>query len=85
MLSLLTAAVFAMLGTPKKKKPVEDKHRRAKKKANIFALVALGCLIFGVLCVFLNDYLIKKASKDAIDSQLFGGAAFIINSYSKLK
>lgn len=82
MLSLLTAAVFAILGTPKKNNPVEDKHRRAKKKANIFALVALGCLILGILCVVLNDYLNKKALKEAVDSALFGSGAFITKAYN---
>lgn len=70
-IALLVAAIFAMLATPKKGQPLEDKHKAAKKKSNICALIAGGSILLGVGCAILNNVIIQNERKGMIDNQLF--------------
>ncbi len=75
IVSLLLAAIFAMLASPKKKQPLEDKHKSAKKKSNICALIALGCIVLGVVCGILSNVMVQNERKQYADSILFGDKA----------
>lgn len=73
MISLIVAAIFSALATPKKNQPMEEKHKAAKKKANITILIGLGCVVLGIISLFLNIHLVRNSRKEHVDSQLFSG------------
>lgn len=70
---IVLAVVFAIRATPKKNQPVEEKHKAAKKKSNIFATISVFTIILGIVSsLYLNSYILRLEAKEMIDSQLFG-------------
>lgn len=72
---LALSVVFAIKAAPKKGNPVDEKHKSAKKKSNIFAAISALVLVLGIVsALYLNSYILELEAKNKADSMLFGGS-----------
>ena len=69
---IVLAVVFAIQAKPKKGQPVEENHKAAKKKSNIFSTISVFAIILGiVISVVLNSYISKLELKKYMEEGLF--------------